>query len=1694
MAQQTFEEIVAAVKQAESRGKRYAADGKTLTTSPKGALGEMQVMPKTITDPGFGVTPAKSSSPDEIARVGRDYLQAMLSKYGDTEKALVAYNWGPGATDKWLASGAKPEALPAETRTYVQRVKGLLGKDVPRETMAKKEREPLPESLPPMAQAEPKATTVAMASGKSLPDIKSMPASYQAAFALAALADAKDDEKEYDENKETESEKLMREYKPVNHLASLDLSVTPIMMKDGGDVDAEEKRPDDIKYFSNVNRMKDRGVTTDSVMLGARTKAGEGSVIAGLNMANMSKDEKMQTARALMLAYTQQDPEGLGFNANVVKPQGAPAMANLIGSMPLGEGRVSAGVHGNQAYSLGYERPVEGGQFNANLNVPRGTMGSPQLNLQFNKRFANGGDVDAEDLTKPSFGNPNIRKQGEAARRLAAMRDVNTLPDPKTYAAVAGALGTRPDQMGFSVLHPKYQEIRDVANPAFAAGTALQMAPAVQALGGGKAAKMLSNMAGQELNAALMGERPGTLLDMFTAPAQPKFMFVRARPEAAARHADLQAQGLSPEQIRAQNLTLVDNRGNLIEEISDAPAVLQQKTASVPRNFYEMLKHPELESIYPTYDMPQVMMETTKRKGAPLAMGNFDVQNNMISGRIRDLPEDDARSMVRGTVLHEGQHAIQSAEGFTEGANPGAFIAYVKARQGKYNPDPTVNENVIREMERAYPNLASVADNFTTRLQADKYMKYVVSDPDRYVGETLYRHMPGEVQAELVRVRSNLSPEQLKATPLEVSMQQLGVDPKNILEMNKMGSRPDRYVGDIDYDGYAHGGIVHRADGSPEEGERLTPQQIERIAAQEAAAREQASTAAFITSKSGIGRKAGNISNALNTGTAYPAMAQGALDVPYDLAGLPVDLTTMAMRPFGYSNPKPFLGSDYLKEQATEAGIRRPTPTDPTLKGFHTFGELGAGLLAPGKIIEGAQALKGAAKDALAGFKAGYKSEKPSVTDLMTGQRFETPELTPQQLQEFENWRSMSQAQLRAQNLAQRDEAVTRLPQDAQQQLRLFEENAIPRPVEQPLNNPPGWNIVDTGTEVAPALEAAAPVAAEARTMAQLPVVTPVAAPAPMQISAEFPFVGRLDEFAASMQGPAQKEQLINQVKGKFREQDVARLEEALAGLGPKDKVTPAMLQEALANTYSPSRLRSIDELASQGKPMYSNMDNVFAPDKPISGSMNLYIKQTPEAEALAKDAAELKLALNNVFQGRGDSSMFDTIDNILTNSPITGQLKNIGELKQQLSAYRPLYEKFNKIQQEANDAKHMLTYPVISGEKVFGKPLNDVVNERVKTAIQEGISAGRIPPIPHVDVPNQQLTTQQRMEKFAVENSMYAVTKQLRLEEEAKLFTEIMQKGSDKLVQLGVDPIDVTAIINKLPVKPSEDIYAANRGLNADIQFNEQVSSKIQAVRDSVKAAQEKVQDKMRDRYDRAIEDVNPLIGYRGQHAGVAGEVHPVGFARYTEHTVDMNGKQLNGRHVHELQSDLAQDVRQLGSKSGSLEKDQAELATLKSKLAEVDELDPTQQIEKAKLDKRISTVEKRISLTSPGKYQLEQPFAGFETSPAVEMQLLIKNAIQSTMRSGQDFVTFPGKESSQAKLYEKVLPNLKQAVKDLGGEKAGFDIKPITLPNPSGDSPTVWGVVWSPETAAKIMQKGVPFNKGGMVERKTDDNRRYL
>jgi len=117
----------------ESGGRRFDKEG-NLLTSPKGAQGEMQVMPATARDPGFGIRPAKDNSPDELRRVGDEYAGVLLNRYKDPIVAMIAYNMGPGATDKWLAAGADPSKLPKETQGYIRNVTLAEGGEVKRFT------------------------------------------------------------------------------------------------------------------------------------------------------------------------------------------------------------------------------------------------------------------------------------------------------------------------------------------------------------------------------------------------------------------------------------------------------------------------------------------------------------------------------------------------------------------------------------------------------------------------------------------------------------------------------------------------------------------------------------------------------------------------------------------------------------------------------------------------------------------------------------------------------------------------------------------------------------------------------------------------------------------------------------------------------------------------------------------------------------------------------------------------------------------------------------------------------------------------------------------------------------------------------------------------------------------------------------------------------------------------------------------------------------------------------------------------------------------------------------------------------------------------------------------------------------------------------------------------------------------------
>lgn len=214
MAQDSFDAIVNAVMQAESGGRRYDKQGNLLTSS-KGAKGEMQVLDKTKFNPGFGVEPAKANTPDERARVGRDYLKAMVDRYGELDKALAAYNWGPGNTDKWIAAGADPKKLPSETRSYIDKIKSSLS---PEQMALKRE-----EAKPSVPEAAPMPATAAGAPQRApvrpppVARTADLGANYQAALALSYLADEADREekgREYDDREPSTAQKWLASATP----------------------------------------------------------------------------------------------------------------------------------------------------------------------------------------------------------------------------------------------------------------------------------------------------------------------------------------------------------------------------------------------------------------------------------------------------------------------------------------------------------------------------------------------------------------------------------------------------------------------------------------------------------------------------------------------------------------------------------------------------------------------------------------------------------------------------------------------------------------------------------------------------------------------------------------------------------------------------------------------------------------------------------------------------------------------------------------------------------------------------------------------------------------------------------------------------------------------------------------------------------------------------------------------------------------------------------------------------------------------------------------------------------------------------------------------------------------------------------------------------------------------------------------
>ena len=609
------------------------------------------------------------------------------------------------------------------------------------------------------------------------------------------------------------------------------------------------------------------------------------------------------------------------------------------------------------------------------------------------------------------------------------------------------------------------------------------------------------------------------------------------------------------------------------------------------------------------------------------------------------------------------------------------------------------------------------------------------------------------------------------------------------------------------------------------------------------------------------------------------------------------------------------------------------------------------------------------------------------------------------------------------------------------------------------------------------------------------------------------PFVGRLDAFVETLKGPVTKDQFLGQLKGKFRDYDIARAEEALSNLPAGAKIKPGELKSRLGEKYSPANFRTDIIEPNNQSSYFSTMDNVFKDDrsKPM-GIVNLLAETPKKIISEFEIQTALKSGINKDINDIVSPSTY-SYEQVKGQQELQKKILNIKQfLKESVPA-----EKAAKLSAKLDEAAPRV-FEVHKNYDELRLAINDVKYPAIS---------------PRISKFQDQLNLDPRYSKLSYMEK-YAKAKQM-----------VVEDSYNTLRQFGVNP-------------PSARLYDTDRSLFEE-KLQKAVAPAQKLTRDAVTEVSTFLAP-VRNTVQEMLSKINSPV-YVGQHPSLntnLGQYNPIAFSRFTDHTATITGVgKKEGMYIHELQSDMLDDLMKTGKKGGSKEKDLKELDEFmkkKEQLLAIPENPTAEQlleaktrnslierasmgaaakvkdfvndlikdtpkyaeaiIEGLKINTRLGTLNVRTRSSAKNLYSIPEPVAGITESPQVAQQLMAKNAIVAAMQRGKEFVSFPGAESTQSQLYAKLPNNLKQVVKDLG---PGFEIRQIelpklgkpkgtasvaadgtitrpTAPDYSGEPLVTLGVTWSPEAAARILKTGVPFAKGGMVERQTDDNRRYL
>jgi hypothetical protein len=567
--------------------------------------------------------------------------------------------------------------------------------------------------------------------------------------------------------------------------------------------------------------------------------------------------------------------------------------------------------------------------------------------------------------------------------------------------------------------------------------------------------------------------------------------------------------------------------------------------------------------------------------------------------------------------------------------------------------------------------------------------------------------------------------------------------------------------------------------------------------------------------------------------------------------------------------------------------------------------------------------------------------------------------------------------------------------------------------------------------------------------------------------NAEAPFVGRLDQFAASMPGVARKDQLLGQLKGKFRDYEMGRAQEALKDLDDAAKISPSDFLNRLKQVDDPARYRTQIVEPEAGK-FYSSIDNPWQNavehegvtiQPPPLGVIHLIHEKPPE---VGMRADNLRKLIRELSSQAGVSTRLTSArtSERLTDDVIPRIIQAIPEddrvNRNYVNSAREVLSDFNNKQLTLAELKRNLEYPRLSDEY-----------DRV---LEETLSS---------------LGLEHRYE--LTPDQLDSVKGQVRQNAVARFneFFDLYIPEQDRI----------------------PDGLNFNEMRNLDLAVDSMLVAK-----DFLNSGAQSTAQQLLNRVESIFPEAGQSATYSGQHTGLRNLPNPISFSRFSEHetTIPGMGRNVQGIYVHELQSDLLDDLRKRGPLGGSAAKDyeklfaplqqqESELAQELARLnAQKRQLPSGAREEVRTITEQITDLQNKANNLSSkkdkirrrmaeGTYDMKEAFHGMENSPQVIQQLMAKNAVSAAINRGKSFVAFPGLESAQPQLYEKLPNNLKQVVKDLG---PGFELRMIDLPHPRSrtDSQSVLkshaAIVWGPEAADRVKNQGVSFKDGGLVK----------